>query len=289
MKKGFKGVLASALGIACLGGGVLVVGLLMGGTMQSVRFDWHNHRLTVVPSLPGISSITAPSAPAAPTAPTAPNAPTAPSAPAAPNAVGRVNTSVRKLDIETGACDVYIQEGDDFSISGDTANIIEEFNGDEWKISMPEHHFPALQGNWGTVTITVPRDMYFEEVEIDHGAGDITIDNITCSEADFSIGASTMTVNNLSCAYLDLELGAGKAIINGSVSQNADIEVGMGNAVLTFARPATYGYDVECGMGSVTVDGNSYSGFAQNVAINSNATPFFDIDCGMGSVNLMFE
>lgn len=287
MKKSFKGVLASALGIACLGGGVLVVGLLMGGTMQSVRFDWHNHRLTVVPSsLPGTSSFTPPSAPAAPSAPTAP---TAPSAPAAPTAVGRVNTSVRKLDIETGACDVYIQEGDDFSISGDTANIIEEFNGDEWKISMPEHHFPSLQGNGGTVTITVPRDTYFEEVEIDHGAGDITIDNITCSEAAFSIGASTMTVNNLSCAYLDLELGAGEALIYGSVSQNADIEVGMGNAELTFTRPATYGYDVECGMGSVIVDGNSYSGFAQNIAMNSNATPFFDIDCGMGSVNLMFE
>lgn len=287
MKKSFKGVLASALGLACLGGGVLVVGLLMGGTMQSIRFDWHNHRLTVVPSsLPGISSFTPPSAPAAPSAPTAP---TAPSAPAAPTAVGRTDTAIRKLDIKTGACDVYIQEGDDFSISGDTDKIIEQLDGNTWKISTPEQHFPSLQGNWGTVTITVPRDTYFEEVEIDHGAGNITIDNITCNEADFSIGASTLTVNYLSCTYLDLELGAGKAIINGSVNQNADIEVGMGSATLTFARPATYGYDVECGMGSVTVDGNSYSGFAQDVSINSGVTPFFDIDCGMGSVNLIFE
>lgn len=231
-------------------------------------------------------------APAAPTAtpatPTATQAvPTAPVVPAAPvitsvTLAPDIAAGLANLELKTGGCDVLVETGEAFSISG--SNILEAHDGDTWKISMRDKYAARS----GQIHLTLPADTHFKTVQVNHGAGKIAIDTLACDEAHFLIGMGSLKLNALSCETLRLEIGAGEASIGGAVKSGCKIKAGTGSVNLTTTRPDEFGYDVKCGLGSVTVDGNKYTGLAQSVNVHSDATPFFDIDCALGNVTLAF-
>ena len=55
------------------------------------------------------------------------------------------------------------------------------------------------------------------------------------------------------------------------------------------SRPADYGYALESGMGSVTIDNYSHSGMGVELEVNRSAATFYDIECGMGEVTIIFN
>lgn len=223
-----------------------------------------------------------------PEAPTAPPAtPAAPVVPAAPvitsvTLAPDIAAGLANLELKTGGCDVLVETGEAFAVSG--SNILEEHDGDTWKISMRDKYAARS----GQIHLTLPADTHFKAVQINHGAGKIAIDTLACDEAHFFLGMGSLKLNTLSCEALRLEIGAGDANINGTVTSAGRIKVGTGSVNLTATRPDAFGYDVKCGLGSVTVDGNKYTGLAQGVNAHSDATPFFDIDCALGNVTLAF-
>lgn len=216
--------------------------------------------------------------PEAPTAPVVPAAPVITSVTLAPD----IAAGLAKLELKTGGCDVLVETGEAFAVSG--SNILEEHDGDTWKISMRDKYAARS----GQIHLTLPADTHFKAVQINHGAGKIAIDTLACDEAHFFLGMGSLKLNTLSCKALRLEIGAGDANINGTVTSAGRIKVGTGSVNLTATRPDAFGYDVKCGLGSVTVDGNKYTGLAQGVNAHSDATPFFDIDCALGNVTLAF-
>lgn len=224
-------------------------------------------------------------APATPTA--TQSAPTAPVVPATPvitsvTLAPDIAAGLANLDLKTGGCDVLVETGEAFSVSG--SNILEAHDGDTWKISMRDKYAARS----GQIYLTLPADTHLKTVRINHGAGKIAIDTLACDEAHFFIGMGSLKLDALSCETLRLEIGAGDANISGAVASAGRIKVGTGSVSLTTTRYDEFGYDVKCGLGSVTVDGNKYTGLAQGVNVHSDATPFFDIDCALGNVTLAF-
>ena len=64
------------------------------------------------------------------------------------------------------------------------------------------------------------------------------------------------------------------------------LNCGLGTLNLDLSAPGAYGYTVECGMGSVNVDGQQYTGLAHEVSVNADADTCYAIQCGLGTVSL---
>ena len=218
-------------------------------------------------------------------------APSAPGAPS-PSSSGSVPTgSVRELEIDISTAEVVIQPGDayDLQVSG-SPRYESRVSGGVWTIKTTGDW--QLR-NWENVKffITVPRDTVFDEVELSIGAGTLKADGLACRTADLEVGAGEMTVKNLTCTQeSSLDVGMGKLTIDGgSLDGKNEVSCGMGVAEVAVSRPADYGYALESGMGSVTIDDYSHSGMGVELEANRSAATFYDIECGMGEVTITFN
>ncbi len=130
-----------------------------------------------------------------------------------------------------------------------------------------------------------------EDVSLTVGAGEILADRITAGTAKFEIGAGHMGIDDLSVSgEMDLALSMGQAEAAGTISGDLDLECEMGEVFMRLTgSEEDHSYDVECGMGSVTVGSYAQSGFAAERSWNSGKGSQFDIDCDMGNVTVTFE
>lgn len=249
---------------------------------------------------------------------------------------------IRELDIETGACQMYIGEtaGDEISIAitgecedhyqyrikdGDTFMLVHKnmkpgHIGDLWDQNHPKGDTE--------ITLYLPEGMSLDdinidfgagkletgelkarEIEINVGAGDCTFEKIEASESvNISLGAGKITVNALSTKEADFDMAAGELRINGAnVSHETKVDVSMGQATLngTFTgeleaecamgnlyitlegEESDYNYEVDCGMGSISIGGNSYDGVAER-DINNGSNNKIDVTCSMGNIDVGF-
>lgn len=147
------------------------------------------------------------------------------------------------------------------------------------------------------VNVTVGAGMFelagFEgkEIKIQVGAGELLAGSVTAETAKFEVGAGHLGIERLSVSReADLDVSMGECEIAGTITGDLDLECDMGETVMSLTGSENdHSYDVECGMGSVTVGSYSHGGFAAEKSWNSGKNSEFDIDCNMGNVTVTFE
>ncbi len=212
--------------------------------------------------------------------------------------------------------------------SGGDWRVHSEYSDDEWHIYSTGSWNSVGTQELPTVRITVPEGTVFDEVSLSIGAGSLTSDALRCDEAEIhvgagnmtlgavdcqkakvSVGAGTMTWDALRCGEAEIHVGAGTLTLDelscrddcdidvgigtlradsGALERETEISCGMGSVRLNLERPARYGYTVNGGMGSVSIDGSKYSGMAIDTTQNPGAPVFYAVKCGMGSVTVEF-
>ncbi|NCC08828.1 MAG: hypothetical protein EOM30_12555 [Clostridia bacterium] len=202
------------------------------------------------------------------------------------------NTSdIKNLDIELGGAEVTIKTGDAFGVQAtDSDRYKEYFDGDTYHVIYDKgvRFWEDMSAN-AQYTITVPNYEY-DDVQLTIGAGKMTVDGISCKTAVLEAGAGTLDVTNFKCTEdSTLTVGMGTLDYTGTLLGANSIECGMGKVNLTLATPADYGYTVDCGLGSVSIGNNNYSGIAAEVAINTQSDNVYNVDCGMGTVKIKFN
>ncbi len=190
------------------------------------------------------------------------------------------------LDLEVDGGSVTLQAGDAWQLAvRGTTNFTTAMDKDTWEINC--RRLPA--GQEVAFVITYPTGTQLRELELAIGAGELTADGLACQSADLSVGAGRMTLTGLAVSGpCDIEVGMGILDLSGSLARGTDIECGMGIVRCTLARPAEYGYSVEDAVGTVKIDGQSYSGIANEAVHNPHAAVQFDIECGIGTVEITF-
>lgn len=130
-----------------------------------------------------------------------------------------------------------------------------------------------------------------EEVSLTVGAGELIADRITAGTANLEVGAGHMVVGEVSVSgEMDLELSAGMAEVAGAITGDLDLECDMGEVVMRLTgSEEDHSYNVECGMGTVTVGSYDHGGFAAEQSWNSGKNSTFTINCNMGNVTVTFE
>ena len=158
----------------------------------------------------------------------------------------------RNLDVEIGAGQLVIERDDVAEVTvKESGNLGTEMkkSGRTLKIESAI----SFGGEDGTITILLPEDQEFNEV--------------------------------------DLEVETGQIDASGLAAKDYDISVGAGDVTMSLPETETdYSYNIECGVGTVTLGENSYSGLGTERKIrNDGASGAMDIECGAGNVEISFE
>jgi hypothetical protein len=237
---------------------------------------------------------------------------------------------ITDVDMEIEFAKVKIIKGDSFSINAENVpvNFIESHveNG-TWTVRQDNDYVYNFFGAkihlddirhwrwWGyeepTITITIPDNFTAGSFKLDIGAGDVMIEEVVASEADFIVSAGRLVIENASISEksyyevgagsielkelqandVSIDCGVGSIFIEGTITGNNDIICGVGKVELLLdGEEDDYSYEIESGVGSINIGDDYYSGVSSEKVINNDGTAgVFKLDCSVGNITVDFQ
>lgn len=211
---------------------------------------------------------------------------------------------IDSLSIDLRATEFEIVTGDTLKV--DTTNNRISVRQSGKKLIIEEREQKLFEDNEATkTTVYLPADKEFKELELDTGAGSVTVEKISVEKLELDLGAGEVVINEMtvsgsadidggvgrfelrggSISDLDLDLGVGKTEISASLTGRADIDTGIGNFDLELiGNRDDYKIQANKGLGSFSIDGTSVTD-GQTIG---NGTNIIQIDTGIGSANVTF-
>ena len=130
----------------------------------------------------------------------------------------------------------------------------------------------SLNNKFGSITIFLPKEYVFDEIDLEIGAGKATFEEICAQTMDIEVGAGQVEMKELHVQFFNASTGAGQI------------------AAEFVGRECDYNFDIECGIGEIIIGDEFYSGLAKDTIIrNPNAENEMDIECGIGQVEISFQ
>lgn len=199
---------------------------------------------------------------------------------------------ITKLDVRMTAGSFYIEESetDDIKVEitgPDSRKTTVTQNGKELKIF--NDYKPPYDG---VVILYCPENTTFKEVDIRVGGGESIISvPLEIHELDVEIGAGSFeSTEHIKAKETDWDVGAGEIIISQLTSKKTDLECGAGTIQATFAGERTdYDYELECSVGEINIDDETYSGFGAEKKENNKANQKIEAKCSMGTISIDFD
>ena len=144
--------------------------------------------------------------------------------------------------------------------------------------------FVLIENGAGKLDIN---DLSTNELELDLGAGKVTIDKLTVlKEASIDGGAGEVNISNSSINNLDLDMGIGIVLISSTLTGNSEIDAGIGEVDLNLLdKKDNYKINIDKSIGEIIIDGNKVG--EENSYGNGLNT--IDISGGIGSININFK
>lgn len=141
--------------------------------------------------------------------------------------------NIKKLKVECDISKLVIKSGEEFKV--DAGNVTDKFvskiTGNTLTIKDNKSVGIFINNNINSeITIYVPENFKFEEVEIKTGAGEVNISNLNSKKLDLELGAGNVTINNIKVEKeTEIDGGVGKVQINQAEFTDLDLDVGVGN------------------------------------------------------------
>lgn len=205
-------------------------------------------------------------------------------------------SSFKELDVELGACTLYLQESADdqiyITVAGNSLRHYYLVDGSTLRLRN-SGRTKKIAGTSDKVYLSVPSGFQFKEADvmigagkleggtllaedlsIDVGAGECSLEKISGREVSLNLGAGKIRTQLLEAEELTLDGGAGEYKLEGlSVTEDMSLTLGMGNAGIE--GEITGNLSVDCGMGSVDMR-----------LAGSEDDHAYDVDCNMGNVKV---
>ena len=215
-----------------------------------------------------------------------------------------IPSEIHSLDIRLNAADFEIVHADKFSVESNLKKLsVYEKNG---VLTIVDEAKKTISYTDAKLKLYVPKDIVFEEVDIVTGAANLTADSLSANSLELTLGAGNVEFKCLNAfSDIDIEGGAGKiTIADGTLNDlelkmgvgefnltaallgNSDLEFGVGESNITLlGSEEDYTLRIEKGIGSITVDGNDVTTFESN----GNRDNYVEIEGGVGAINLNFQ
>lgn len=129
-----------------------------------------------------------------------------------------------------------------------------------------------------------------KEIEIEAVNGTISADKIVADNVTIEIDNASVKIDELVVEdKAELQINAGQMIIGYYDGTKLEAECAMGSIlVVCEGNRSDYNYDLECGMGNIQVDEDSYSGIGEDIQVNNESEKFIKAECAMGEILLEF-
>lgn len=215
-----------------------------------------------------------------------------------------VAAEIRDLDIQINAADLYIKEGEVFSVESNLKHLrVEEKGG-----LLTVQETKKFTGTYtdAVLTVYVPAGTAFDRVSLTSGAGRLTVDDLSSGTLDFELGAGDVSITSLiATKSADIEGGAGRITVSGGALNDLDLEMGVGQLNLVSALTGDcqldlgvgesnitligskedYKLNLKKGLGSIFVDGKNVSDYGSS----GNGLNNVEMNGGIGSINVEFK
>ena len=215
-----------------------------------------------------------------------------------------ITSDIHSLDIQINAADFKIKHGDAFSVESNLKYLsVSEKNG---VLTIVDEAKSSSNYSNAILKLYVPNGIVFDDVYITTGAAKLTVDTLSASSVELKLGAGDVRFESLNAsANVDIEGGAGQITIVSGTLNDLSLEMGIGELNLTAAvlgeSDLTFGVgesnltligskddykvDVEKGLGSISVDGKNVSDFGSS----GNGQSHIHIEGGIGAVHIVFQ
>ncbi len=238
-------------------------------------------------------------------------------------------TGITDVDMDIEYAEVQVIQGDGFSIDAEDIpeNSLESYveNGtwivrqnsdNEFNIFGGRVHLGDIRGwRWWNydepkITITMPADFTANSFKFCIGAGDVMIEQVLASKADFEVsagrlviedasisdesnyivGAGTIQLKELQANDISIDCGVGGVFIEGTITGNNDITCGVGDVELNLSgEEDDYSYDIESGVGTINIADHHYKAISDTKINNDGTIGNFKLDCSVGNITVDFR
>lgn len=143
------------------------------------------------------------------------------------NMIDKIDNFIFKID--TDRTSITIKKSDSFNVETNNKNISINYDNKTDTISIKEKKLKMFNVyDIYDMTIYIPPTL-FKEVDINSGAGDITIDTLTTNKLDLNANAGKISIDNLT-VYMkaNIHTGVGRVNINGPLINNLKLTSGVG-------------------------------------------------------------
>lgn len=223
-----------------------------------------------------------------------------------------VGSNVQGLNIEAAGCQFLLRESGDsqFHIEAEETGKLQCYIKNEVLYVKATRDVD----DWDDfddceIILYIPADYSLGKTEIELGAGLLEMDVLIADEIDLEVGAGQITANYLRADKCNVEVGMGEILIDDMHVTNVNAEVGMGHLEMKgtvsgdingecamgamelylTGREEAFNYTIKAAMGNVSLDGQDYSGLAQDKVVKNDADKEITLECAMGNIQLEFE
>lgn len=141
----------------------------------------------------------------------------------------------------------------------------------------------------GTITVTIPENMAFNEIELNMKAGKLKADQIRTKNLEVNAGAGEVNILEFQAEEAEFACGAGSVTASGDAGKKLAADCGVGELLLNLKGvKEDYNYDLECGIGEIRCADESYSGFGKDYTIDNHAAKNMEIECGIGQITVKY-
>ncbi len=160
----------------------------------------------------------------------------------------------------------------------------------------------------GVLVITIAEGTRLQDLEIDLGAGNLSLAGLTAEEAAVEIGAGELIVENSAFKEVSLESGAGSIhlknttatekivaqngtgniLLEASTAGNLTLSTGAGNITASLkGRQEDYSIQASCGLGQARIGQNHHG---KEVTLKNPGAAFsLKAECGAGNIDIDFS
>lgn len=161
-----------------------------------------------------------------------------------------VSQNVSELKMELRGVDLMIRQGDTLSVESNLKKLtVEEKDG---KLTIREQGTIGANYGCASLVITLPTDICLHKVDMELGAGRVTVAYLRAEKLSLKLGAGDVNFDRLDGTdSAKIECGMGNLTIQNGILNDLELDLGMGNTQLT-AR-VTGKSSCSCGIGKLSL------------------------------------
>lgn len=170
------------------------------------------------------------------------------------------------LTVSMTAGSLTFVSGTDFNVAYDPSVINVTQSGDSVTVENAHSNPTASERNRMNVTVTVPENYIFRNVDIEFGAGKLIVRSLGADTLSLQLGAGSSTLDNLTVTgSADIQQGAGALDIKSGNIANLTLQCGAGATQVKAALPGSS--RINAAVGAVNID---LSGSAADYTVTFN-------------------